>query len=169
MNPLPAYQPWEIHRATAVLLLMAHNTPFAAPDPATVLFLVTRRSLDKMDALYPGLMQACDEYVRIRQWEIDAGRAALAAATSEPEVPQLDRTALPDGDYELTDGSAWFSVAGRSIRIQTTDDELMVDIYHEGAETDDPIAWTFTPIDQSPIEHTAYERGLGRYNPGDRH
>ena len=43
-------------------------------------------------------------------------------------------TKIGDGDYELTDGKAWLSAKGFSIRIHTTDEGIVVDIYKEGNE-----------------------------------
>ena len=40
-------------------------------------------------------------------------------------------TKIGDGDYELTDGKAWLSAKGFSIRIHTTDEGIVVDIYKE--------------------------------------
>lgn len=40
-------------------------------------------------------------------------------------------TKIDDGDYELTDGCAWLSAKGFAIRIHTTDEGVVVDIYKE--------------------------------------
>ena len=52
-------------------------------------------------------------------------------------------TKIDDGDYELTDGCAWLSAKGFAIRIHTTDEGVVVDIYKEvGPDKpyDEPIA-----------------------------
>ena len=50
---------------------------------------------------------------------------------------------IDDGDYELTDGRAWLSAKGFSIRIHTTDEGIVVDIYKKGKEDEDAIASTY--------------------------
>lgn len=42
---------------------------------------------------------------------------------------------IGDGDYELTDGKAWLSAKGFSIRIHTTDEGIVVDIYKKETKT----------------------------------
>lgn len=52
-------------------------------------------------------------------------------------------TKIDDGDYELTDGCAWLSAKGFAIRIHTTDEGVVVDIYKEvdlAQLYDEPIA-----------------------------
>jgi hypothetical protein len=50
---------------------------------------------------------------------------------------------LKDDDYVLEEGAGWFTVKGFSVRILSTDEGLLVDIYKEGEEMEDPIASTF--------------------------
>lgn len=50
---------------------------------------------------------------------------------------------LPNNDYKLTDGEAWFSVKDFSIKIQKTDEGVVVDIYQSGFEDRDAIASTY--------------------------
>ena len=50
---------------------------------------------------------------------------------------------IGDGDYELTDGKAWLSAKGFSIRIHTTDEGIVVDIYKKGNEDAASIASTY--------------------------
>lgn len=38
-------------------------------------------------------------------------------------------TQLPDNDYVLSEGSGWFDVKGFTIRIHSTDEGVIVDIY----------------------------------------
>ena len=37
---------------------------------------------------------------------------------------------LPDGDYTLSEGAAWFDVTGFTIRIHRTDEGVVVDIFN---------------------------------------
>lgn len=50
---------------------------------------------------------------------------------------------LTDNDYTLTEGRAWFTVRGFAVRIHTTDEGLIVDIYQNGKEDSAPIARTY--------------------------
>lgn len=52
-------------------------------------------------------------------------------------------TPMPDGDYVLTEGAAWVSAKGFSIRIIETDEGVVVDIYKRGEEMDSAIASTY--------------------------
>jgi hypothetical protein len=52
-------------------------------------------------------------------------------------------TKIDDGDYELTDGCAWLEAKGFAIRIYTTDEGVVVDIYKKGNEGDAAIASTY--------------------------
>lgn len=36
---------------------------------------------------------------------------------------------LPDGDYTLTESAGWFDIKGFSIRIHSTDEGIVVDVY----------------------------------------
>ena len=47
---------------------------------------------------------------------------------------------LIDGDYVLTDGAAWFRVKNFSIRIQSTDEGVVVDLYPYLQEMEEPVA-----------------------------
>ena len=47
---------------------------------------------------------------------------------------------LKDGDYELVDGAAWFTVKGAAIRIASTDEGVVVDIYRNHKEMEDAVA-----------------------------
>jgi hypothetical protein len=50
---------------------------------------------------------------------------------------------IKDGDYVLTEGGAWFTVGGFSIRLHKTDEGVAVDIYKLGAENDPPLGATW--------------------------
>ena len=50
---------------------------------------------------------------------------------------------LKDDDYTLTEGAAWFTVKGFAIRILSTDEGVVVDIYNEGEVMELPIASTY--------------------------
>ena len=50
---------------------------------------------------------------------------------------------LLDDDYILTDGAAWFTVKGFSVRIHSTDEGVVADVYAEGREDEDAIASTY--------------------------
>ena len=50
---------------------------------------------------------------------------------------------LPDGDYTLTEGGAWVALKGFAVRIQATDEGVVVDIYTDGKEMNSPIASTY--------------------------
>lgn len=52
-------------------------------------------------------------------------------------------TALPDGDYELIENSAWFSIGGFSVRISLTDEGVVTDVYKKGDEMSDSLASTY--------------------------
>ena len=52
---------------------------------------------------------------------------------------------LVDGDYFLADDAAWFTVKDFSVRIQGTEEGVVVKIYELGRENDDPIASTYAP------------------------
>ena len=47
---------------------------------------------------------------------------------------------LPDGDYILSDGQAWFTAGIFSVRIRQTSEGVEVDVYPVGKEDDDSIA-----------------------------
>ena len=49
---------------------------------------------------------------------------------------------LHDKDYTLVDEGMWVTVKGFSIRIHTTDEGVVVDIYANGRENEDAIAAT---------------------------
>jgi hypothetical protein len=50
---------------------------------------------------------------------------------------------LEDGDYTLTEGAGWFSVKGFSIRIMSTDEGVVVDVYEDGKEMGSPVSSTY--------------------------
>jgi hypothetical protein len=50
---------------------------------------------------------------------------------------------LPDGDFVLRDGAAWFSVKGASVRIASTDEGVAVDVYALGQESEAPLGGTW--------------------------
>lgn len=50
---------------------------------------------------------------------------------------------LKDEDYTLEEGAAWFTVKGFSVRIMSTDEGVVVDIYGLGREMAGPIASTY--------------------------
>jgi hypothetical protein len=50
---------------------------------------------------------------------------------------------LKDDDYTLTEGAAWFAVKGFAIRILSTDEGVVVDVWKDGGEMDSPIASTY--------------------------
>jgi hypothetical protein len=52
----------------------------------------------------------------------------------------MNKTELNDTDYTLTEGAAWFTVEGFAVRIHTTAEGLIVDIYQDGKEYNAPIA-----------------------------
>lgn len=56
---------------------------------------------------------------------------------------------IKDGDHELVDGRAWFSIKGFSIHIYETDEGIAVDTYHRGRELEDPITRSFAYNDQT--------------------
>lgn len=58
-------------------------------------------------------------------------------------MTQDNSNALTDGDYILTDNAAWLTVKNFSIRIQGTDEGVVVDVYALGHENDDTIASTY--------------------------
>lgn len=51
---------------------------------------------------------------------------------------------IPEGDYTLIDGAAWFAVGNNlSIRVKATDGGVAVDIYKRGEEDGERIAGTW--------------------------
>ncbi len=50
---------------------------------------------------------------------------------------------LIDGDYILVDEAAWLTVKNFSIRIHSTDEGVIADIYKKGHENEDTIAATY--------------------------
>ena len=48
-----------------------------------------------------------------------------------------------DGDYTLVDGSAWFTVNKFSVRIHSTDEGIITDIFAVGKENENVIASTY--------------------------
>jgi len=50
---------------------------------------------------------------------------------------------LPDGDYILADGAAWFEIQNISIHLQQTDEGVVCDMYPLHRETNDSLASTY--------------------------
>ena len=50
------------------------------------------------------------------------------------------KTNIPDGDYVLEEGAAWIEVKNAAIRIISTDEGVIVDIYKSGEEFNESIA-----------------------------
>lgn len=50
---------------------------------------------------------------------------------------------LTDDDYTLVEGAAWFTVKGFSIRIHSTDEGVIADIFAKGHEMEPCIAGTY--------------------------
>lgn len=50
---------------------------------------------------------------------------------------------LKDGDYLLVDGAGWFTVKGFSVRINSTDEGIVVDVYKDGDEMSGAITSTY--------------------------
>jgi hypothetical protein len=72
------------------------------------------------------------------------GTLAETLGVSQSDVSGLgDASKLQDGDYELVDGCAWFTVKNLSIRINATDEGVAVDIYPINQESADAIAGTW--------------------------
>ena len=69
---------------------------------------------------------------------------------------------LIDGDYVLTDGAAWFKVKNFSIRIQSTDEGVVVDLYPYQREMEEPVAscWAL----DSEVEPEDNEGELSPFN-----
>lgn len=55
----------------------------------------------------------------------------------------MNENTLKDADFELAEGAAWFTVKNFSIRIHSTDEGVIVDVYAKGREMDDFIATTY--------------------------
>lgn len=49
-------------------------------------------------------------------------------------------TSLPDGDYTLTDGAAWFQIGRFAIRLRKTDEGVSCAIYEAGKEDENSLA-----------------------------
>ena len=54
-------------------------------------------------------------------------------------TPQ-NKTCLSDGDYTLSDGKAWIEVGPFAVRIEKTDEGIVVDVFANGHEDEDEIA-----------------------------
>jgi len=50
---------------------------------------------------------------------------------------------LEDNDYNLVDGACWLELKGFSIRVNSTDEGVVVDVYEKGKEDQDCIASTY--------------------------
>lgn len=62
---------------------------------------------------------------------------------------------LPDGDYTLKDGSAWFTVGKASVKVQKTDEGVVADIYPLGKEDGEALASAYvfdTELDEAATE-----------------
>lgn len=68
---------------------------------------------------------------------------------------------LVDGDYLLADDAAWFTVKDFSVRIQSTDEGVVVDIYKLYCEDDDPIASAYASDDEIDWQ---CDKGICEYN-----
>ena len=64
------------------------------------------------------------------------------------EMLDIPSAHLKDADYILDDGAAWFTVGKFSVRIQKTDEGVLVDIYPVGKEADGSIASTYALDDE---------------------
>jgi hypothetical protein len=60
---------------------------------------------------------------------------------------------INDDDYKLVEGAAWFTVKGFSIRIHSTDEGVIVDVFANGKEMDSPVASTYA------FDHELTEEG----------
>lgn len=56
---------------------------------------------------------------------------------------------LKDGDYNLVDGAAWFTVRNISVRIYCTDEGVVVDMYPLHAEMNEAIASTYAYFEEA--------------------
>ena len=56
-----------------------------------------------------------------------------------------------DGDYVLAEGAAWLEVKNFAIRVFSTDEGVVVDVYKNGDEMNDPIASAYA-FDQEVID-----------------
>ena len=79
----------------------------------------------------------------------DATIGRLVEVASDPAPRAPEDHALSEGDYTLTDGGAWFTVGGISVRIFTTaDGEVDVAAYEVGREAECPLnAFRVAPAD----------------------
>ena len=60
---------------------------------------------------------------------------------------------LKDDDYVLTDGAAWFTVKGFAVRIHSTDEGVVIDVFADGKELESPVASTYA------FDHELTEEG----------
>jgi hypothetical protein len=60
---------------------------------------------------------------------------------------------LHDEDYTLVDEGMWLTVKGFSIRVHTKNEGVIVDIYVNGREDEDPIAGAYA-FDTEVLEET---------------
>ena len=67
------------------------------------------------------------------------------------ELRAFNDIALPDADYLLRDGSAWFTVKGFSVRVGACDEGVVADIYTLGRETDSLLGSTWA-LDSEVME-----------------
>ena len=74
--------------------------------------------------------------------------------SDDEEESESAETPLADGDYNLTDGAGWFTVKGFSIRINSTDEGVVVDIFKKGEESDGSIASTYAFDSEAEAEES---------------
>jgi hypothetical protein len=54
----------------------------------------------------------------------------------------MSHTVLKDGDYDLVEGKAWFTLNNLSIRIRSESEQAIVEVYPLHKEMDEPISVT---------------------------
>lgn len=69
----------------------------------------------------------------------EAEQATITAAHEAGHDPHE----LPDGDYVLVEGSAWFTVKNASVRIHATDEGVCVDIFRLDDEMSEAVGSTW--------------------------
>lgn len=50
---------------------------------------------------------------------------------------------LSEGDYVLVDEAAWLTIKGFAVWVRSTDEGIVIDVFKNGSEMDDPIAGTY--------------------------
>lgn len=61
-----------------------------------------------------------------------------------------ERVHVQDGDYVLADGAAWLEVKNFAIRVYSTDEGVVVDVYKNGDEINGVIASAYA-FDQEAL------------------